>query len=161
VIELQRLIHEQGVAAGEAYCHSLKGVCGNLGANELFARLSELDGSLQAGRMPESWQFDHLQQLLQRVMADIDSAGLSVLAPIARAEPLDRDALLAKLAALVSLLDSDLGAAEQALSDLRSGVAGTDLEAAVADIAAQMEVFATDEAAALIGRLQTRLSLSP
>jgi signal transduction histidine kinase/CheY-like chemotaxis protein/HPt (histidine-containing phosphotransfer) domain-containing protein len=156
--ELQRLIAEQGAMAGEAYCHSLKGVSGNLGANELFACLAEMDSVLQRGRMPEAGQFEHMRRSLRRIMTEIDVASTVTPAPVIAAATLSRDELLAKLSALAALLNSDLGAADVALTELRSGAAGTGEEAAIMEIAARMDVFAIDEAAALVAALRHRLS---
>ncbi len=158
VDELQRLITEKGVQAGEEYCHAIKGVSGNLGANELFACLTELDGLLKQGTVPEPAQFERLRQLLQQVMAEIDGLAVpSAVAPAASAA-LGRDELLDKLAALASLLESDLGAAEASLAELRAGVAGGEMEQAVTEIAAKVDVFAIDEALALIKTLRERLN---
>lgn len=44
--KLQCLIKEEGLVSGQAYCHALKGVFGNLGANKLFACTTELDDLL-------------------------------------------------------------------------------------------------------------------
>lgn len=155
--ELERLVAAQGLAAGEAYCHTLKGVSGSLGAHELFACASELNGFLNQGKLPEPAQFERLRHLLQEVTAEIDGLVASNVAPPTARAALGRDELRAKLAALSTLLETDMGAAELLLADLRSGVAGTEAEQAVLEIAVKMDVFAIDEALARITTLKRRL----
>jgi len=155
--ELQRLIAEKGVAAGEAFCHELKGVCGTLSANEIFACVAELDDALKQGEMPKPAQFACLHQLLQQLMGEIDGlTAPAVTMPVAEVS-LGRDELLSRLATLASLLESDLGEAESLLAQLRAGVVGGEAEQAVAEIAAAVDSFAIDEALALIDTLRTRL----
>ena len=159
--ELQRLTMRKGVQAGAEYCHALKGVFGNLGADALFASAVELDALLKQGKMPGPEQMERLRQLLQQAMNEIDGLVAPVTAmPIAGAT-LDRGELPAKLAALSSLLQEDLGAAELLLMELRSGVAGTGTEQPMAEIAAMMDVFAIDEAQIRIAALLDRLGSVP
>ncbi len=155
---LLHLIAEEGMPAGEAYCHEIKGVCGTLSANELFTCVSELDGLLKQGKMPESAQFERLRHLLRQVVDEVDGLTVAAVAmPVAEAA-LGRDALLTKLAILAALLESDLGAAGSLLAELRAGVVGGEAAPAMAEIAANMDVFAIDEALAQIAALRTRLS---
>ena len=157
--ELQRLFDTQGAAAAEAYCHALKGVCGNLAADELFAEASEFDARLKQGKAPEPGQLQRLREGLHQAMTEIDTLGPALPeAPAAAA--LGKDAVLAKLAALAVLLDSDLGAAEQPLNELRAGTAGGELEQAVAEIAAKVDIFAIDEAQQMIQSLRDRLAVA-
>lgn len=155
--ELQRRITEQGVAAGEAYCHALKGVSGNLGANALFTCAGELDGLLKQGKRPDSTQLQQLREQVLQVMTAIDELVLSGNPPPTGDVALTYDELLAKLAALAALLETDLGAAEQPLAELRAGAAGSEVEAAIAEIAAKMDMFAIDEARQLIKALFERM----
>jgi PAS domain S-box-containing protein len=157
VDELQRLIANQGMQAAEEYCHALKGVFGTLGANELFACTAELDELLKQGNVPEAAQLKSLRQLLQQVMAEVDSLTTPEVAPSAVAVALGRDELMDKLATLASLLEYDLGAVESPLAQLRVGVVGGEVEQAVADITAKVDVFAIDEALAQISSLRARL----
>ncbi len=144
--ELQRLLKESGVRECEEYCHSLKGVCGNLGADELFAALAVLDSSLKQNQTPVQQQFEQLRILLDRVMAEIDALAISAPArPVAADKPVPQD-LLKQLDELIVLLESDLGAAEQLLDTLRNGVAGSKAESAVNGIAASVDVFDIDAA---------------
>ncbi len=155
--ELQRLFDTQGASSAEAYCHALKGVCGNLAADALFAEASALDARLKQGEAPEPGQMQRLRDGLRQAMAEID--GLPPAVPeTPAAVALGKDAVLAKLAALAVLLNSDLGAAEQPLNELRAGTAEGELEQAVAEIAAKVDIFAIDEAQHLVEALRERLA---
>ncbi|MDZ4202280.1 MAG: response regulator [Gallionella sp.] len=154
--ELQRRIAEQGLAAGEAYCHSLKGVSGNLGANELFACAGELDSVLKQGKPPQPAQLEQLRQLVQQAMTAIDRLTPPKSEPPTATVTLTHDELLAKLTALAILLETDLGAIEQPLAELRTGAAGSAVESAIADISAKVDMFAIDEAMPLIKALIER-----
>lgn len=159
--ELQRLIAEQGPVAGEAYCHVLKGACGNLGANELFSCVSELDDMLKRGKLPQAEQFERLRHLLQQVIAEIACLVVPNNEPKAASATLGRNEILAKLAELAVLLESDMGAAELALIELRAGVAGSELESALAEIAAKVDEYAIVKALKLIDALRERLNATP
>ncbi len=157
VDELQRLIREEGIASGEAYCHALKGVFGNLGANELFTCATELDDLLKRGRMPEPEQFEYLRQLLQQAMHEIDGLPVAAVTKPAAAAVLSHDALLSKLETLSSLLNNDVGAAQQIHIELCAGVIGTKAEQAVQEITAKLEAFEIDDTLALIKTLRSKL----
>ena len=155
--ELERLVTQKGAQAGEEYCHALKGVSGNLGANELFTAMTGMDGLLKQGKMPEKAQFEHLRELLQDMLAEID--GLKGAKPSATgtAKLLSRDELLAKLAALGMLLENDLGAADALLTELRSGSMDAEVAGTIREIAASIDVFAIEEAQKKINGLRERL----
>jgi PAS domain S-box-containing protein len=156
VDKLQCLIAEKGIAAGEEFCHEFKGVCGTLGANELFAGAAELDSLLKQGKMPAPEQFQGLQHLLQQLMCEIDGLSTSAAMPVAEGA-LAPDALLPMLAKLAVLLESDLGEAESLLAALRAGVVGGEFEQAVTEIATQMDRFSIDDALAQIDILRMLL----
>lgn len=158
VDELQRLIADQGIAAGEAFCHELKGVFGTLSANELFACVAEMDVLLKQDKMPKPSQFKHLKRLLRQLVDEIDGlAAQTPAAPVAT-EVLERDELLSRLATLATLLESDLGQAESVLEELITDMAGGETEQAMTEIAAEVDKFAIDEALARIDTLRSRLS---
>jgi signal transduction histidine kinase/CheY-like chemotaxis protein/HPt (histidine-containing phosphotransfer) domain-containing protein len=153
--KLQQLIDEQGSEAGEAYCHALKGVCANLGADTLASRVTELDRSLKAGKRPTAEQFEQLGGELGEIMGEIDRLAAPTVPTTTT--PLNPDEVQAKLRQLASLLKSDLGVAEKVLEELRSGVVDSDLEDPVAEIAAVVDIFAIDDALALITALSTHM----
>jgi HPt (histidine-containing phosphotransfer) domain-containing protein len=156
VDKLQHLIAEQGIAAGEEFCHEFKGVCGTLSANELYACTAELDDVLKQGKMPEPAQLENMNQLLQQLMGEIDGLSAPVAIPVAGGM-LAPDALLHMLTTLATLLESDMGKAELLLAQLRAGVVGSESEHALAEIADQVDSFAIDEALARISTLRAQL----
>jgi len=158
VRELQKLIAERGMVAGEEYCHALKGVSGNIGAEPLFECVAAIDAELKQSRMPEPAQFERMQALLTEVMRDIDQIAKPARTPETVGAPLTPPQVLAKLERLADVLQNDLGAADTVLTELRGGVAGGELEPAISEVAAKVDVFAIDEALALVGGLRERLA---
>ncbi|MFA6014603.1 MAG: response regulator [Gallionellaceae bacterium] len=156
--ELQRTITQQGLTAGEAYCHALKGVSGNLGANELYACTSDLDKTLKQNQSPTTTQFEKFRECLQFVMRDIDGLGAALNPAPSSAIVLGREELQAKLDALSALLETDLGAAEMPLTELRAGVVDRDDQTAIAEIARRIDQFEIDEALTRIKALRERIS---
>jgi PAS domain S-box-containing protein len=157
--ELRRLVGEHGPAAAESYCHTLKGVTGNLGAQGLYRAISALDVRLKQGFEPDQDHWQELERRLEEVLQDID--GLND-APTKRsteepgsAVPVERLQTLA--AELADALHNDLGAAEAALKALRSGAGGGEHAEAVAAIAALVDRFAIDQALEALQQLQASL----
>jgi PAS domain S-box-containing protein len=155
--KLQGLITEEGIVEGEAFCHELKGVCGTLGANDMFACAAELDDLLKRGKTPTAAQFNGLQQLLQLLIGEIN--GLSTPEPVESvpSAALGRDALFFRLVTLARLLESDMGEANLLLAELRAGVVGGESEQALTEIAANVDTFEIDDALTKINRLRTLL----
>jgi PAS domain S-box-containing protein len=156
--ELQRLIAVSGLKAGEEYCHALKGVCGNLGANRVFELATGIDNALKQDKPPEAAQFNQLRDTLQQLMTEIDQ--LKALPPVAvtATRQLSRDEMLAKLAALAMLLENDLGAADALLNELRAGITEADAAAQIREIAASIDVFDINTAQAGIKHLREHMS---
>ena len=158
---LARLVSEGDADRAEAYCHALKGVAGNIGAVALSETVTALDAELKQGQLPSAERLTPVRESLQAVLYEIDS-----LLPAAAAgphsepasEPLDPAALQTRLQQLAQLLETDLGAVESLLSGLRAGVTGTPWAAAVASIAAKVEVFDIDQAQAELAALLAKLA---
>ena len=157
VIELQDLLTEWNFVSAENYCHALKGVTGNIGAHQLYECVARIDTILKQGRQPSATEFEQLRTLLQHVLTDIDSLAPPPLPSIV-GEPLSREQVLSVIARLMAVLESDLGAAETVLNELRAGVAETGLEAAINEIAADIDVFNIDRALSLLAALQQSLA---
>ena len=160
--QLQRLASDQGLQQAQDYCHTLKGVIGNIGAVALYDHVADIDTALKAGHLPHAAVMDTMQTLLQDVMRDIDRLAASsapTAAPVAAL--LDSGQLRERLAHLKEVLDYDLGSAEPLLAQLRAGVVGTPLEAEIAAIAAKIDVFDIDAAQILLSQLHQHLSLQP
>ncbi|WP_320151168.1 response regulator [uncultured Tolumonas sp.] len=157
-IRLQQLISEYGAQKAEDYCHALKGVSGNIGAVRLFDSVSRIDAQLKQGQQPEPAQLKIMQQQLRQVMNDIDSLTNPVVEPsIQPTNRLSRDEVLARLDKLAYSLEYDLGAVEPLLTEIRANLSGYEVESLVGDIVAKTDIFAIDEALALLTTLRNRL----
>jgi two-component system, sensor histidine kinase and response regulator len=156
--ELQRLLAQEGTPAAGAYCHALKGVTGNIGAQALYAHVVEIDDRLRMGQIPDAAAFDVLERRLQAVLRDIDSlAALPAPTFVPHATPFDGAQLRECLGHLAHALEYDLGAVEPLLAELRGGVIGTPHEGKVADLAAHIDVFDIDAALTALNELRSEL----
>jgi two-component system, sensor histidine kinase and response regulator len=152
---LKGLIAEQGIDAGEGYCHALKGVCGSLGAKELGACITAMDDQLKQGERPHREQFVLLDSLMKSVIREINELPAPSVA--VSTTPLTEDELVSKLTQLSSLLETDLGRAETLLGMLRAQVTASDFEVSITAIAKAVDKFAIDDAQALISALCERM----
>ena len=146
VSELRRLFSEQGAQAATDYCHALKGVVGNIGAHQLYEKVSEINSVLAMGQWPSPAQLAEAETLLQHMVAEIDQLPVvdeGASAAVRPLTPAERRTLLHRL---MHALEYDLGAAEPILVELRAGVAGTGLEAKIAEVAKLVDVFSIDTA---------------
>ena len=157
VEKLQHLITEQGARQAEDFCHMLKGVTGNIGAQALYAQVATIDAQLKQDHAPTSAELDAMRILLQHVMQDIDSLGASMKHSEVSTTLLDANQLREHLEGLRQAMNYDLGSAEKILSQLRSGVSGTPVEADIAAIAAKVDIFEIDVAQLLLTQLQDSL----
>ncbi|HXP97162.1 MAG TPA: response regulator, partial [Telmatospirillum sp.] len=161
VAELRRMVRENRLGNAEDYCHALKGVCGNIGAVALYEKTVEIDSRLRQGEVPDDASLEEMRVLLAYVMADIDS--LAVLPATAAAEPrvvLSRTEIGDRLERLRRALEYDLGEAEGLLAELRGGLAGDVNEPVLTEISAKADIFAIDEALALVDVLRERLQFA-
>ncbi len=160
--ELSRLVALNEAVAAKDYCHTLKGVIGNIGAMSLFNSVAAIDNSLREGVAPPAAALESLHHNLEAVIRDIGTLQdrrRPERQPLARR--LGPAALLERLDRLQESLEYDLGQAEPILAELRAGVLGTDLEDDMAKMAALVDVFDTDAAQALLQQLQRRLNHNP
>ena len=153
IAEVRRQLEQSGLSAAETHCHMLKGVAGNIGARALFACVSEIDARLKQGLLPDDAALDRAEALLRDVLADIDSLREDDSSEEPPAAPLSPVAARSLLARLRQAIESDLGAAEALLDELRRGVAGTPLLSRVEDIAERVDCFDLDAALALIEKI--------
>jgi PAS domain S-box-containing protein len=161
VDELQRVLQTDNLMAAENYCHSLKGVAGNIGANAFYECVAGIDALLKQQQRPAAENIEQLRDLLQQVMTDIDSLAAPPAPVASPAKRLSADAVTAKITRLMAVLESDLGAAEALIGDLRQGTAGSELEADFDEIAAEVDAFNIDQALALLAAVQQRLLAGP
>ncbi len=157
VDKLQHLIAGQGVRQVGDFCHMLKGVVGNIGAQALYTQVAMIDAQIKKDQVPTQAELDTMRALLQQVMQDIDSLGAYVQPSGTSIPVLDANQLREHLEGLKQALNYDLGSAEKLLAQLRSGVSGTPVEADVAAIADKVDIFEIDAAHLLLSQLQNRL----
>lgn len=154
--ELQQLLQAGEWVPAENFCHSLKGVAGNLGAHALYTCIATIDELLKQQQLPGPDALAQFGDLLRQVIGDIDS-----LAPASKAEGcarLSRETALSKVTLLIEALTTDLGAAESLVAELSCGLAGGEFEITMNQIAAQVDVFNIDRALADLTDLQQRLA---
>jgi len=157
VDELRRIAAQSGPEQAGQYCHALKGVVGNLGAQALFEQVAAAEACFRQGRHPDEAAFDRLRGTLQQVVAEIDGlGGQASSASGVAAAPLGPEQLRALIDELDHALRYDLGAAEALVETLRGAVAGTPLAADVAALAERIDVFDLDAALTQLHRLQVQ-----
>ena len=138
------ILLERGISAAEAYCHALKGVCGNLAADALYSAINQLDVLLKREVSPSAQQFQDCDTLLQSLLAEIRELG-SLIPPVSMVGKVLSDPdLLVKLAVLSTLVETDLAAAELLMQEIQSCMAGNEHEAAINTIAQQLDRFDID-----------------
>jgi CheY-like chemotaxis protein/HPt (histidine-containing phosphotransfer) domain-containing protein len=155
--ELEKLLHAQSITRAEEYCHALIGVTGNIGAVALHDKLVEIDAELKQGMTPDKSEIDSMQDLLRKVIADIDRVPCAMPASDVAGKRLSHAEILERLNRLEPALSYDLGAAEQLLAELRVGSAGDPIESMICEIAAKADIFEIDEARAMVNALRERL----
>ncbi len=141
---------EQGeLEEAEHQCHALKGVAGNLGAEQLFELATVIDNQLKGGAVPPAEQLQQCEEALQQVIAEIATLRRE---PLASSEhvSVDKEALQPLLQRLLSLIDEDLGAAEDVLDELQKMCAGSEWEEMAAQIAQRVDSFDVDGAKVLL-----------
>jgi signal transduction histidine kinase/DNA-binding response OmpR family regulator len=156
--ELRRCAALADPRQAKEYCHALKGVAGNIGAQRLYECLVALDTGLKENRRLETAMLDEFAGLLQQVMQEIDGLAVEPV-PLPAAIALSPERLRQLLEQLAHALRYDLGAAEPLLNELRAGTVGTPREGTVAALAARIDMFdidgAVEELTALLAGHQT------
>ncbi|MDD2987976.1 MAG: response regulator [Zoogloea sp.] len=154
---LTALIAEGALQRAEEYCHALKGVCGNIGAEALFACITGIDATLKHSSPPDAEALTLMGRLLEQVMKDIDSLATPAGAEPGAAALLNDSEIALRVSRLQALLETDLGAAQVTLAELRSGVGDNLLQNLIRDVAEKIDLFEIDEALALLNDLNTQL----
>ena len=158
--DLTSLLQNNDLARAEAYCHALKGVAGNIGADALFEKTSEIDDRLKQGEPPDSETLESAAHLLLQIMTEIDSLAAGNSTPETASAPLSRAEIIDRLDRLEHALEYDQGAADELLAELQAGTTDqADMLAAeaISAIAAKADLFESDEALALLRALRQRL----
>ena len=154
---LRDLIGKQEIQHAEEFCHSLKGVAGNISADALYALLIEIDDVLKQGQAPIDASIDAFDTLLQQVLRDIDGLPSDTPHTTAPLAPLTRAELIGLLDQLQQAFEFDLGAVDTLLARLRAGTVGHAEEKAVIELAEKADRFDIDAALLLAGELRQRL----
>jgi HPt (histidine-containing phosphotransfer) domain-containing protein len=159
VDQLRGLLAAPDTRPASDFCHLLKGVTGNIGAQALYAQVARMEAQIKQEPAGAEAELQTLQTLLQQVLQDIDSLGTAAQpsdAPTA-CVVLDANQLREHLDGLRQALSYDLGSAEKVLAQVQQGVRGTPLQADLAAIAAKVDLFEIDAAQLLLTQLQRRL----
>jgi CheY-like chemotaxis protein len=156
VDKLGALIAAQDTRQASDFCHLLKGVTGNIGAQALYRQVALVEAQIKKDPTQVHAALEAMQAQLRQVLQQIDALGATPKPAQAPAAPLDANQLRQHLEGLKQALSYDLGSAEKMLDQLQSGVSGTPLQADVAAIAGKVEVFEIDAALALLTQLQNR-----
>lgn len=157
VDRLRQLLAEHGGHQAGDFCHLLKGVTGNIGAQALYQHVAMIETQIKNGHMPTGADLDAMQVLLQQVVHDIDRLHAGMPSPEESATTLDANQLRGHLEGLKQALNYDLGSAEKILAQLRQGVSRTPLQTDIAAIAGKVDVFEIDAALVLLTQLQNRM----
>ena len=161
VTQLRHMSAHQQLQQAEDYCHTLKGVVGNIGAVRVFDQVKAIDADIRLGILPQELQLDSMQQLLGQLLQDIDSISHSVEPDVAGSgQQWNQTQLSERLELLNQALEYDLGNAEVLLTELRAGMQGSALEPEITTIADMLEIFDIDAAKACLLVLQEKLGTS-
>lgn len=154
---LRNLVEHEYFLEAESLCHVIKGVVGNLGADELFETIAELDELLKQEERPTEEQLRQFNSQLQQLLDDIASI-LPETENLGTVEEVlvDRMKLLAMLADLEKVVDDDLVAAESILQELKVLVHGSEWSESIKQIRDRFDEFDIDAAKILIKLLQER-----
>ncbi|NRT55037.1 response regulator [Sphaerotilus uruguayifluvii] len=158
--QLRQFVERGDLLHAQEHCHTLKGVCGNLGATSLFEHLGALDHDLRQGERPDVAALQRLDVLMHEVVEEIDrldtAGGSTAPAPLAPS-PVPPRRLRDCIDRLASLLQSDLGLALPVLEELRQLGGASGRAGQVGEIAARIDQFEIEEAVDLLGRLRQDL----
>lgn len=160
VDKLRRLIAAQDTSRASDFCHLLKGVTGNIGAQALYQQVALVDSQIKKDPVLASASLESMEVLMQQVLQDIGALGTTTKSAEAAVSVMDVNQLREHLEGLKQALNYDLGSAEKILSQLLSGVSGTPLYVEVAAIAGKVDMFEIDAAQALLTQLQHRMKTS-
>jgi HPt (histidine-containing phosphotransfer) domain-containing protein len=159
VLKIRCFVASGDKQGAETFCHSLRGVTGNIGAQRLYDIVKTIDDQLKQNSFPDDRVLEEAEGLLQLVLCEIDGiAEIDYPSQSSVETPLSPSLLDALLNQLVQALESDLGAAEPILAQLLKGTRGTRIEQEISAIAALIDDFEIDAA---LTRLQHLNGVAP
>jgi len=152
---VQKALGEGDLQSAIREAHTLKGLCGNIGAKELFAHAKELEEMLRERGMSEEAQklLEETAQKLGILIERIEQANLTQPQKTAHAVEIWEDARLQEEAeklrvSLLNLDASSLSHAKELLVQLRA----RDQEEEAKRLEEKVEAFEFEEAAALLAK---------
>ncbi len=153
------LVSQDKLEEAEHQCHALKGVAGNIGAEKLFELATVIDNQLKHEKTPPEDQLDRFEALLQQVVADIATLKVGVKSgEVTEAVSVDSSVLIKLLEQLLTVIDDDLGAAQEILEELGRQSTGSEWTESVSQITTRADEFdiegARREAEALLRGLK-------
>ncbi len=154
---IEALINEGDFEAAERQAHALKGVAGNIGAQALFATTTRLNQLLRRGEVPDAELMIQLENQLDAVVAEINA--LPDQTAVTFDSPLDEAALLVRVKQLPSLLDQDLGAANETMAMLEKLPLNHPWRARVGRISERVDEFDFEAAKAQIAVLVQQIEV--
>jgi CheY-like chemotaxis protein len=157
VEKLKLLVAVKDTRQASDFCHMLKGVTGNIGAQALYRQVALVDAQIKKDQVLASDALASMQVLLFQVLQEIDALGANTKSAETATQVLDPNQLREHLEGLKKALNYDLGSAEKLLGKLVGGVSGTPLQEDVAAIASKVDMFEIDAAQALLTQLQNRM----
>ncbi len=153
-------IEQDNLVEAEKLCHTLKGVTGNIGAEELYAVLTAIDDQLKEEKKPAGQQLEQLEEKFGAVVAEIFSIpGTEQNKKYQKksSAPADMEKLAGQLNRLTKVMDEDLGKAQVLLDEIRSDVGGTALGRHLDRIAESLEEFDIDTAKGIVNTMRNGL----
>ena len=157
---LQRALAGDDMPSARHMVHTIRGVAGNLGADELSDAAGELEALLQEG---ESAGRDEAVNKLQKWFGRVMEA-IGVLEPadqkeetVAGVAPVDAQAVLAILDTFELLLEDDVSEALDCLKALNPLVRGSALEPGCRTLSERLEAFDSDGALSMSRQLREQL----
>ncbi|WP_018608973.1 response regulator [Uliginosibacterium gangwonense] len=146
ILKIRNLVEVGNLQDAELFCHSLKGVTGNVGVQTLYELVSSIDAQLKQKVAPDAAILNEAEEHLQDVLREIDRIPEHDSCHSSNVEPFPPSAVRGLLNQLRCALESDLGEAEPILAQLRTGTRGTSIEQEIAAISDLVDVFEIDMA---------------
>ena len=160
------MLDEGDTETATRLAHTVKGVSGNLGAEELFPVAGELEKAIKQGEtdsldsLLDSFEF-HLNVVMGGIQAleEREAAKKRKEAP-AEETPIDLDVVRPLLTEMSELLDSDLGEAMDRLEQLKPHLENSSVGEEFRRFEKSLESFDTDDAVESLQEIAQKLEIS-
>jgi len=164
--EIKRVLDEGDTETATRLAHTVKGVSGNLGAEELFPVAGELEKAIKQGEtdsldsLLDSFEF-HLNVVMGGIQAleEREAAKKRKEAP-AEETPIDLDVVRPLITEMSELLDSDLGEAMGRLEQLKPHLENSSVGGEFRRFEKSLESFDTDDAVESLQEIAQKLEIS-